>query len=121
MSVALTRRRVLVRTAVKPERGPEPAVKKSAKPLAGLCMTCNHAENCGYLRELDKPVLFCEEFDSFTPPSVEEVSPLDNVAPTVEEMRDWDKYKGLCVNCDNREHCAIRNAEIGVWHCEEYR
>ncbi|MGQ9708129.1 MAG: hypothetical protein ACUVUR_04565 [bacterium] len=41
--------------------------------------------------------------------------------PTLEEMRDWDEYKGLCLNCENRKDCSIRNNEIGVWHCEEYR
>lgn len=41
--------------------------------------------------------------------------------PTLEEMREWDEYKGLCVNCENRKDCAIRNKEIGVWHCEEYQ
>ena len=30
------------------------------------------------------------------------------------------KYTGLCVNCDNREDCKIRNSDYVIWHCEEY-
>lgn len=87
--------------------------------LTGLCATCNHARKCGYLQNQRQPVVFCEEFDSFTPPLLEEQ--VKETAPTAEEMREWDEYKGLCVNCDNRKDCTIRNKEIGVWHCEEYQ
>jgi hypothetical protein len=33
---------------------------------------------------------------------------------------DGGDYKGLCVNCANRETCLLPKAEGGVWHCEEY-
>lgn len=64
-------------------------------------------------------MLFCEEFDS-TVPTITEETTVESF-PTLEEMREWDEYKGLCVNCENRKDCAIRNKEIGVWHCEEYQ
>jgi len=28
--------------------------------------------------------------------------------------------EGLCSDCQNREQCAWRIPEGGVWHCEEY-
>lgn len=31
-----------------------------------------------------------------------------------------EKFTGLCVNCDNRKECKIRNNEFVIWHCEEY-
>ena len=31
------------------------------------------------------------------------------------------KYTGLCINCDKREECKIRNNEPVIWHCEEYQ
>jgi hypothetical protein len=34
--------------------------------------------------------------------------------------RDAGEYKGLCVNCANRETCLLPKSEGGVWHCEEY-
>ncbi len=30
------------------------------------------------------------------------------------------KYTGLCVNCDNRKDCKIRDNAHVIWHCEEY-
>lgn len=116
MSVAVTKRRASVKPDV-----PKSKPVERPKPLSGLCTTCNRAKGCSYLRNPGQPVLFCEEFDSFTPPVIEEVAAEDNRPPTIQEMNDWEKYKGLCVNCDSREDCTIRNQEIGVWHCEEYR
>jgi hypothetical protein len=29
--------------------------------------------------------------------------------------------KGLCLDCENRHHCAMQPRDGGVWHCEEYR
>ena len=88
--------------------------------LLGLCRTCAHASGCGYLRNPEQPVVFCEEFDSTTLPMVADAQP-EAAAPTAEDMRLWDVYKGLCVNCDMRESCAIRKPETGIWHCEEYK
>ncbi len=30
-------------------------------------------------------------------------------------------YRGLCMNCDLRETCALPRPESGVWFCEEYQ
>uniref|UniRef100_A0A7C4CB78 Uncharacterized protein n=1 Tax=candidate division WOR-3 bacterium TaxID=2052148 RepID=A0A7C4CB78_UNCW3 len=62
----------------------------------------------------------CEEFDSYTPPAIEELPREAETAPTAADLAEWDQFKGLCVNCENRHDCAIRDKEIGVWHCEEY-
>lgn len=32
-----------------------------------------------------------------------------------------EKYSGLCINCDKRKDCKIRNNECVIWHCEEYQ
>ncbi len=116
MSVTTTTVR---RTARKPVHAKP--VKRQPKEEApqGLCQTCNHARGCAYIRNTSQPVLFCEEFDNFTPPIVEVSA--EASAPTVEDMNTWDEYKGLCVNCDMRETCAIRKPETGIWHCEEYK
>jgi len=117
MSVTTAVRRKFGR---EPIRASKPAKREpEVRTLEGLCTTCNHARNCSYIRNSSQPVVFCEEFECFTPPVVEET--VDAPAPTVEDMRTWDEYKGLCVNCDMRETCAIRKPETGIWHCEEYR
>ncbi|MEO0009863.1 MAG: hypothetical protein ABIK51_05030 [candidate division WOR-3 bacterium] len=94
-------------------------IRKTEDEVQGLCITCNHAVACVFRRHNSKPVLFCEEFDSSVP-TVEEPITVESY-PTAEAIREWEEFKGLCVNCENRTDCVIRNREIGVWHCEEYR
>ena len=117
MSVTTTTMRRTVRKPVQAKpvrRQPEKQVPQ------GLCQTCDHAPTCGYIRETEQPVVFCEEFDSSALPMVADAQP-EAAAPTAADMRLWDEYKGLCVNCDMRETCAIRKPETGIWHCEEYK
>jgi len=116
MSVAATRHRTTRKPAL-----PKPVKREPEKHVPqGLCRTCGHAPDCGYVRNSEQPVVFCEEFDSSTLPMVEDAQP-DALAPTAADMRLWDEYKGLCMNCDTRETCAIRKPETGIWHCEEYK
>jgi hypothetical protein len=118
MSVAATRHR----TARKPVFTKPVTVKREPEKRVpqGLCRTCGHAPDCGYIRNSEQPVVFCEEFDSSTLPMAEDTQP-EASAPTAADMRLWDEYKGLCMNCDTRETCAIRKPETGIWHCEEYK
>lgn len=84
----------------------------------GLCVTCNHIATCSFRRDPGQPVIFCDEFDSYAPSFTEEA--VTESAPSIQDLNEWDQYKGLCVNCEHRKNCAIRDKEIGVWHCEEY-
>jgi NADH-quinone oxidoreductase subunit E len=70
------------------------------------------------------PVFHCEEFDdrgAAAPDWAVEVQsfaadePVDFAAPGEAEL-----YRGLCINCDNREHCGYRTSDQVVWYCEEY-
>ena len=36
------------------------------------------------------------------------------------EKGEAERFKGLCMNCDNRFDCLLPRPEGGVWHCEEY-
>jgi hypothetical protein len=117
LSIATTKHRTATRRQAVPKSG-----RKSGQPIekTGLCVTCVRRAECAYPRNTDQPVVFCEEFDSQLPADVAEETQPEAAVITEEQMKVWDEYKGLCVNCDSRENCAIRNAEIGVWHCEEY-
>jgi len=42
-------------------------------------------------------------------------------SPNPDEKSDRERFKGLCMNCDNRFECLLPRPEGGVWHCEEYR
>ncbi len=118
MSVTKAQRKAMVRK-VKVKREKKDETK--ALPLSGLCVTCAHVVRCGFRVRHTQPVIWCEEFEAVNVPLVPEETPEVNDAPSVKQMEEWDKYKGLCVNCENRETCQIRNSEIGIWHCEEYR
>ena len=89
----------------------------------GLCSTCRNATDCTFPREPNKPVFYCEEFE--TEPFVSTKTTgkdLDSaVALPIPEERDSGGYAGLCSDCEDRETCTFPRAEGGVWHCEEYR
>jgi hypothetical protein len=96
--------------------------KQEGKPeVTGLCVTCVHRADCSYMKNSTQAVVFCEEFDSQMPAAAVAEAEPEVAVVTEEQMKVWDEYKGLCYNCENRTDCAIRNAEVGVWHCEEYR
>lgn len=80
-----------------------------------LCSTCNHAPTCVQIKNIKRPVLFCEEFDDYVKPVHEKVR------EAVSELKeDYDKTMGLCCNCSNRDICTISKPNGGIWHCEEY-
>ena len=91
----------------------------------GLCMTCNNQPTC-YHHARRGPAIYCEMFDNYVPPGTRVIAerspavPVAAMAPRVEEI-DEHAYKGLCMNCDNREICLRPRPEGGIWHCEEYR
>lgn len=98
----------------------------SRKPeLNGLCVNCQHSDSCIYLKNTNRPVLQCEEFE------IAEALParttVNNILTTSTprsktglEDKISTNFKGLCKNCDNRLTCTLPRPESGVWHCEEY-
>ena len=87
-----------------------------------LCSTCRNAKDCTFRKELQRPSLYCEEFEIDTSPSVNTVEK-EKLSPTVsvDAVQDSDRFIGLCSNCDNRRTCDFPKPEGGIWHCEEYR
>lgn len=45
---------------------------------------------------------------------------LSELPSSKRSAKEAGDYKGLCMNCTNRETCLLPKAEGGVWHCEEY-
>jgi len=89
----------------------------AAGPYRDLCSTCSHAETCGNRSMPERPILFCEMFEVLAPPLA--VTP--SAAREPAGRQDAGDYKGLCMNCEDRRTCTLREPEGGVWHCEEYR
>ena len=88
--------------------------KKAKTKSLGLCCTCVHIKNCMYFKNSDKPIHYCEEFDSGE--VVLEVVKKPKKSPEKEEK----VYSGLCRNCEHRDTCTFEKPEGGIWHCEEY-
>jgi len=83
-----------------------------------LCSTCCYGSACMNRSTSDKRVFQCEEFcaERRLPPTLQE----SRSKPRRKAPTDTGLLKGLCSDCENREHCALRMPEGGVWHCEEY-
>jgi len=71
------------------------------------------------------PVFYCEEFDSSGIASTD--SELETSTLAMDESADVavreeaEFSKGICINCDARDHCGYRTSKGVVWYCEEYR
>jgi hypothetical protein len=96
--------------------------KASVKPEpSGLCVNCRHFETCGFSKDPEHPVLFCEEYEV---PVIPAMRIADNTDVTKKgkpaTKNDIEKYRGLCMNCEHRETCTYPKPEGGIWHCEEY-
>jgi hypothetical protein len=109
--------------------GRERELKKVAAPSAvvyqGLCSTCDGAATCTFPRDPDRPILHCDELDSYKPETVtvKEAAGAELTTPKAvsrAKKKEVGEYKGLCVNCENRETCTFPKPEGGVWHCDEY-
>jgi hypothetical protein len=107
----------------------ERELKKPAPPSAvvyqGLCSTCEGAANCTFPRDPARPILHCDELDSYKPEIVTvkeaaEAEPSTTKAVSRAKKKEVGEYKGLCVNCENRATCTFPKPEGGVWHCDEY-
>jgi hypothetical protein len=126
-----------MRTRAKsPKKDREVSERSRNKEFSGICSTCKKAPVCTYRRDPERPVLRCNEFESYGKPSVFESkrnsmqrttgngisrTTGSGVKSSAELEMDSGKYKGLCKSCKNREICTFSKPEGGVWHCEEYR
>lgn len=86
-----------------------------------LCTTCNDHTIC--ITDSRRPVLFCEQFDDFTPEPEKALKPVPETRSSKAETDEPEDNKllGLCINCDFRKTCPLAKKEGGVWHCEEYQ
>ena len=100
---------------------------------SGLCSTCEHRATCTYPHYVDRPTLFCEEFDGLSDNLAAAAGPAGRFEwgsgrPTsevrqeqkMEVIRKKSPYKGLCSTCDSQDTCTFPKSADGVWHCEEF-
>ena len=94
----------------------------SEPEFEGLCMTCEHAPDCTYRKAANRAVQQCEEFESDLPKQDKRghLSLVGSKEKPDVEPKEENRFKGLCINCENRETCVFPKPEEGVWRCEEY-
>jgi hypothetical protein len=90
--------------------------KISTMKNEGLCQTCIYNGICMFKTDSSQPINFCEEFNSGLDILMED--PL--IMTNKERIPTNTQQTGLCINCDNRNDCSIRNSNHVIWHCEEY-
>lgn len=92
----------------------------------GLCSTCNNAPDCSLCDDMSRAIWECEEYEDSIPPPRKDVrnafvNGRTAVLAGARGAQAPEKYKGLCLDCENRTTCSYGNREAGVWHCEDYR
>jgi hypothetical protein len=92
----------------------------------GLCATCSHFPDCAYLRNSEKPVVFCEDFECALPTSRTGIVKPDLVPfvphskTDIEKKGHFKEYIGLCKTCKKLPMCTFTKPGGGTWRCEYY-
>ena len=84
----------------------------------GLCSTCINAQSCSYRKKRGFDAIFCEMYVYDTGSTIESNTGEHEDLPS--PVLNPGEFKGLCINCANRETCKLVKPAEGVWHCEEY-
>jgi hypothetical protein len=89
----------------------------------GLCLTCKKADTCNFPRDIDHPIMNCDEFDGYVLPKKSKETPymLKSRSASNHKNKGITKYTGLCINCDNRKTCTYPKSGKTIWCCEEYQ
>lgn len=58
----------------------------------------------------------CEEFEI----EAVEKKEIEQALTSLLIINSSTDYTGLCINCDNRVTCQMRNNDSVKWHCEEF-
>jgi hypothetical protein len=101
-----------------PDCGSDPGMKESqGRELSGLCGTCLKADVCVLARVSALPLLECVAYQAAGQVPV----PSADTPARQDRFKGADRQRGLCADCELRNHCAFPRPESGVWHCVHYR
>lgn len=96
---------------------PDKHLKLVKQEYPGLCASCKNAEDCTFPRNMDRPIIHCDEFEGIDPRPSHISS--DKVV-SLGVKRDASELRGLCRHCAIRDTCTYPKNEGGVWYCDEY-
>jgi NADH-quinone oxidoreductase subunit E len=89
----------------------------------GLCATCNYMELCTSRKSWVGPIIHCENFDDSEPmerPKRDAPSSRRPASAPSRASKPPITHKGLCVNCNARDYCSLKQSDAIVFYCEEY-
>jgi hypothetical protein len=91
--------------------------------VQSICSTCIHADSCVYRGDGERTVVSCDEFETAGKTAAETARDrMDLLAKNKRPAKEGPRiFKGLCANCDHRQHCQYADTETGIWYCEEYK
>ena len=96
-----------------------PGGKRAMTPeISHLCTNCSYEATCRYARNPNLPVIFCEEFSCGEPVNV---SPGGLGTVSEVQVRSGSPVQRLCMNCDHTVYCALKQPDLPVDFCNEYR
>lgn len=98
---------------------------RESRPGYRLCNSCIHEASCTYAQDPERQVMFCDEFEGETLPSIISVVRSDksrtaNMLEASGNAEGETELMGLCRTCERRKTCTYRKPEGGVWLCEEF-
>ncbi|MFB3788142.1 MAG: hypothetical protein ACE15F_17415 [bacterium] len=91
-----------------------------------LCSVCANTSTCSHPQQPAHLLPGCEEFvvqEQYIPTFkwIARRIYLDECfLTTLSPHEETNLYKGLCVDCANRESCTYPRTDGGIFHCEEY-
>jgi hypothetical protein len=95
-------------------------IKKDSMIPNDICFSCNNFENCSYVKNKKAPSYFCEEFYNYIYKKENKKEIISSYDADNYKNKENKQFKGLCINCENRERCVNSRTDSGIWHCEEY-
>lgn len=93
----------------------------------GICITCESLAACGYHRNHQQPITFCEEFNSGMNPSEMREDRMDrepwnaSIHPVADKEKYAMAYIGLCKHCEKLFECQFVKPGGGMFHCESFK
>ncbi len=81
-----------------------------------ICSSCRHESSCTFINHSPNAILMCEEFEI----EAVEKKEIEQALTSLLIINSSTDYTGLCINCDNRVTCQMRNNDSVKWHCEEF-
>jgi hypothetical protein len=91
-----------------------------SRVTTGICVNCIYAKDCVYLECIDKPIWYCNNYDSYTKQEIKSKTCVSKSNNKSNIPPQSGVFEGICINCEHRITCVNAKTTGGIWHCNEY-